>query len=64
MGSVSNNSRAVVAGGGNAPDNTQTNTMEYFTIASTGNYTDFGDMVLTRKEMKQGASSGHGGLQG
>ena len=38
--------------------------MEYFTIASTGNYTDFGDMVLTRKEMKQGASSGHGGLQG
>ena len=36
-------------------------TMDYITIASAGNATDFGDMSATRTEMG-GMGNGHGGL--
>jgi hypothetical protein len=39
----------------------RTNIMEYITIASTGNVTDFGDLSVVR-EAASGASNSHGGL--
>ena len=53
---VSNSSRAVIAGGSNSTDS-----MEFVTIASTGNGTDFGDLVNAGSD-KSGASNAHGGL--
>jgi hypothetical protein len=58
---VSNNTRAVLAGG-SPDDGTQSNVMDYVTIASTGNATDFGDLTTARYS-NQGVSNAHGGLQ-
>ena len=57
----SSSTRAISAGGQAAPANqgaisaTRTNTMEYITIASTGNATDFGDLTVARSSL--GATS-------
>ena len=48
-----------VFGGGFAP--TVTNTIEYITIATTGNATDFGDLTVSRFQTAA-LSDGHGGL--
>ena len=40
--------RGVWGGGGNAASGGSTNTMDYITIASTGNATDFGDLTVSR----------------
>ena len=49
--------RGIFAGG----NNPTTNTIEYITISSTGNGTDFGDMI-TARGMPSVVSNGHGGL--
>lgn len=50
-GGVSNATRGVFAGGyeGNPGSGSTVNTMEYITIASTGNSTDFGDLTQSRQ---------------
>ena len=45
----SDNSRAVIGGGGN-------NTIEYITIATTGNASDFGDLITSRCDEASAAS--------
>ena len=40
----SNGTKGVFCGGGNS---TQTNVMQYITVATTGNATDFGDMTVS-----------------
>ena len=37
------------------------NIVEYVTIASAGNATDFGNLTLARRQVR-GCSNGHGGL--
>ena len=46
--------RAVMAGGWNGSEN---NVMDYVSITSTGNATDFGDLVITRRNYGGGISS-------
>ena len=59
---VSTNTRAVAAGGLSFGGGTTLhNVMDYVTIASTGNATDFGDLQGNTLSMA-GASNGHGGL--
>jgi hypothetical protein len=54
---AANSTRALRAGGyGNAYEVD----IDYFTIASTGNATDFGDLSVGR--MTSGASVSHGGI--
>ena len=54
--------RGVILGGNTSPAGT-TNSMEYVTIASTGNAQDFGDLTVDRWSLG-GASDSHGGLGG
>jgi hypothetical protein len=57
--------RGLYAGGGNDQpvSNTAFAKIHLFTIASTGNATDFGDITVARFQMNNGTvSSGHGGL--
>ena len=59
---LSNSTTAVIAGG--STDNggsTATNSMEFITIATTGNSSDFGDTTATCLST-QGSSDSHGGL--
>ena len=44
-----------------SPSTTATNTMDYITIATTGNSSDFGDTTATCLRT-QGSSDSHGGL--
>ena len=64
VGSVSNNIRAVFAGGyGQAPSYTMVNGIEHLTIATTGNSLDFGDISTSvGAANKAGCSDSHGGL--
>lgn len=55
-GAVSNTTRAVAGGGTNFGSQ-----MDYFTIASTGNAADFGDLTVSRSGAAA-ASNAHGGL--
>ena len=55
MGSLASPTRAVFGGG-------QDNVMEYVTIATTGNATDFGDLITGTTEKPAGASSSTRGL--
>ena len=45
----SSSTRGLFGGGRNAPSNNQTNTIEFVTISSTGNATDFGDLITARR---------------
>jgi len=45
VGRINNATRAVIGTGGTTADATGTGRMDYFTIASTGDASDFGDMV-------------------
>jgi len=60
--STSNNLRGVIAGGDLQPSNAFTNTMQYVTITTTGNASDFGDM-LTTGAYRGMTSDSHGGLE-
>ena len=53
MGSSSNSTRGIMGGGNDA---SKSNIIEFITIASTGNGTDFGDLTSTRTDIA-GASS-------
>ncbi len=60
LGGGSRNTRSIAIGGA-APS--ESNVMDFVTIASTGNASDFGDMVAA-KGYFSAASDAHGGLQG
>ena len=62
MSSTSNNIRGVISGGDQQPANYFVNTMQYITIATTGNAQDFGDM-LTGGAYRNSTSDSHGGLE-
>jgi hypothetical protein len=50
------------AGGDKGPSGgTVSNDIDYITIATTGNATDFGDLSVSRMYLS-GCSNGHGGL--
>ena len=61
MSATSNNTRGVIVGGDQQPANYYVNTMQYVTIATTGNAQDFGD-ALTGKSYTGMTSDSHGGL--
>jgi hypothetical protein len=62
-GSVCSNTRGVFAGGIGDPSPTTVNTMEFITIATTGDAVDFGDLQgFARRCPQVGVSNGHGGL--
>ena len=56
---VTSSSVRIAFCGGYAPTNV--NTIDYVTIMSTGNATDFGDLI-TATSIAAGCSNGHGGL--
>jgi hypothetical protein len=61
-GSCSSSTRGVFSGGGgSAPTYTATNTIDYITILTIGNATDFGDLTQARRNLAA-CSNGHGGL--
>ena len=63
MASFSNSTRGILAGGLDQPYTGVGNLIEYITIASTGNATDFGDTVLTNgMEYLSGAADKTRGL--
>jgi hypothetical protein len=57
---MSNNVRGVFCGGRISPANI--NVIQFITIASTGNTTDFGDLSEVKEGVMTGSDS-HGGLQ-
>jgi hypothetical protein len=59
--STSNNTRGVIIGGDLQPADTFTNTMQFVTIATTGDTQDFGDM-LTVGAYRNATSDSHGGI--
>ena len=63
-GAFSSSVRGVFAGGGDVSgvSGGKVNTVDYITIASTGNATDFGDLSTVRQQMGS-TSNAHGGLQ-
>ena len=58
---ISATTRGLFAGGGTP---TRINVIEYITIASTGNATDYGDLVVARTLMPAGAASHTRGVFG
>jgi hypothetical protein len=62
-GAPSNSTRGLFGGGSTflTPAIIYINTIDYITIATTGNATDFGDLSITRGELA-GCSDSHGGL--
>ena len=62
IGTASNNSRLVmVSGNNNGSGETGLNTMDYVTVGSTGNATDFGDLLVACR-YKSGVSDGTCGV--
>jgi hypothetical protein len=57
LGSCASSTRGIIAGG--SPTN---NTIEYVTIATTGDAQEFGDLSQAGKRDIAGLSNGHGGL--
>ena len=65
IGSLANTTRAVFAGGSTLISGSGiVNTIDYVTISSTGNATDFGDTTLARSFVPAGAASSTRGLYG
>ena len=54
--------RGIVSGGYGPSPYPQSNTIEYITIATTGNATDWGDYIGTKAGQGAGCSDAHGGL--
>jgi hypothetical protein len=63
LGACSSSTRGVFGGGDSTvtPTTVRVNTIEYITIASTGNASDFGDLTVARRELAA-LSNSHGGL--
>jgi len=60
-GNVSNGTRGIFGGGSvNPANNTNTNVIQYITIASTGNTTDFGDLTVARRYSGSSCNSTRG----
>jgi len=60
-GNVSNGTRGVFSGGAiNPANNINTNVIQYITIASTGNTTDFGDLTVARRQVASSCNSTRG----
>ena len=57
---VSGGNTALASGGADASDN-KLNVIESTTIASSGSFSDFGDLTVAR-QFATSCSSGHGGL--
>ena len=57
-GAFSSPTRGVFAGGANSPGNSAVNNIDYITIATTGNSTDFGD-ISAAKRIEGGGTSSH-----
>ena len=61
MGSCGNTTRGVFSGGFyvglGTSGNTKSNVIDYITIASTGNVTDFGDLTVGRQSVGSGVTS-------
>jgi len=65
LGGCSSSTRGVFAGGQKGtPDNTNYNIIDYVTIASTGNATDFGDLLDTTRSLGGAGSSTRGVFAG
>ena len=63
LSATSNSVRGLVGGGfGDSPLNNATNKIEFFTIASTGNAADFGDLTASIYSNGSFVSDSHGGL--
>ena len=64
MAGNSNSIRGTFSGGHTASSGTgnNLNVIEFISIASTGDATDFGDLVLARRCQNAGGSDAHGGL--
>ena len=58
---MSNNIRGLSAGGDTQPGNAYTNNIQFITIATTGNASDFGDMIRAGAYFSS-TSDSHGGL--
>ncbi len=65
-GTTSSSTRAVVMGGANHNSNADRaeRTMEFFTMASTGNASDFGEADVKRRVIQNGSSNGTRGVFG
>ncbi len=64
MASAANGTRSVFFGGQqNAPGGPASDVIDYITIATTGNATDFGDVSGASSFASGGTSNGHGGLE-
>ena len=61
-GSVASSTRGIFASTANHPPATQVNSIDYFTIASTGNASDFGDLPLTTSHGYSSLSSSTRGV--
>ena len=59
---MSDSVRAVIKLGGTNANSATTNTIDFVTIATTGNASDFGDSVNLTYGVGEGTSNGHGGL--
>ena len=57
---VTSSTRLVAGGGTISPDGAETNVMDYITIASTGDATDFGDLSVTRSLIGGASNSTRG----
>ena len=60
VGSINNATRAVIGTGATSADGSGTGRMDYFTIASTGDASDFGDMVVSGDQL---GAQGIGGAE-
>ena len=62
MQGVSSSTRGIVAGGYQESGFTSTNVIEFITIASTGDATDFGDLITAARQ--PGSSGGSNKIRG
>jgi hypothetical protein len=63
-GALSGGARAIYAGGEANPGDTVVDTIEYITVASTGEATDFGDLINVRAKIASNISDGSRGVMG
>ena len=63
VGGMATQTRAVFCGGLIESPNTNTNLIDYVTIASAGNAVDFGD-IMQATQRQRGTTDSHGGLGG
>ena len=57
MGSANSTTRAVFAGGLSSPGASDLDEIEYVTISSTGNVTDFGNLLAAKERISNGHSN-------